>query len=260
MNIALTIAGSDSSGGAGIQADLKTFERFGTFGASALTLITAQNTQGVQAIHMLPVELCIAQLRSVLDDLGADAVKTGALGSAAMIEAVAGELSQRAARPLVVDPVMISKHGHPLLPADAIGALRDTLFPLATLITPNLHEASELLDGVAITSEAQMREAASALAALGPDAVLLKGPSLPGADEAIDILFDGETTHRFTSPRVATTNTHGTGCTYSAAIAAALAKGAALEDAVASAKAYLYRAISSAPGLGQGLGPVNHKA
>ncbi|WP_373046420.1 bifunctional hydroxymethylpyrimidine kinase/phosphomethylpyrimidine kinase [Vulgatibacter sp.] len=256
MRKALTIAGSDSGGGAGIQADLKTFQRFGVFGTSALTLVTAQNTVGVQDVHLLPVEVIAAQIDSVVGDLRPDAVKTGALGSVSIIEAVADAVTRHGLAPLVVDPVMISKHGDGLLGPEAVEALRTRLFPHASLLTPNLHEAGALL-GTALRDEDDMREAARALAALGPKAVLIKGGSL-GGGEAFDVLWDGVDLHRFATPRVETRSTHGTGCTFSAAITAHLAQGLALGDAVGRAKVWIHRAIASAPGLGRGVGPVDH--
>ena len=258
MRKALTIAGSDSGGGAGIQADLKTFQRFGAFGTSALTLITSQNTIGVQGVHPLPVEVIRQQIDSVVADLRPDAVKTGALGSVAIIEEVAAAVRRNGLAPLVVDPVMISKHGDLLLAPDASEALAQVLLPVATLVTPNLHEASALLGG-AIASEAEMRDAARELAARGPRAVLIKGGSL-GGDEAVDVLWDGAELYRFATPYVETRNTHGTGCTYSAAITAQLAAGVPLRDAVAASKAWIHRAIRGAPGLGAGRGPVDHAA
>jgi hydroxymethylpyrimidine/phosphomethylpyrimidine kinase len=257
--IALTVAGSDSGGGAGIQADLKTFHHFGVYGTSALTLVTAQNTLGVRRVELLPVSLVAAQIDAVAEDLRPDAVKTGALGSAAIAEAVAAAAARHDLRPLVVDPVMISKHGHPLLPADAVEALRRTLLPHATLATPNLPEAAALLGGGAIPDEHAMAEAARALRALGPEAVLLKGGHGGGA-EVVDLLFDGTACTWLRAPRLDTRHTHGTGCSYSAAIAARLAAGDALAAAVRTAHAWLARAIASAPGLGSGHGPVDHWA
>ncbi len=256
MRKAMTIAGSDSGGGAGIQADLKTFQRHGVFGTSALTLVTAQNTLGVQAIHQLPLEVIVTQIDSLAADLRPDAVKTGALGTPEAIEAVARAVARHGLAPLVVDPVMISKHGDPLLGKDAVEALRRHLLPKAALLTPNLHEAAALL-GHAVEGEEAMREAARALAALGPAAVWIKGGSLPG-DEAVDILFDGEELHRFATPKLASRSTHGTGCTASAAITAGLALGRPLRDAVGEAKRFIHAAIANAPGLGAGVGPVDH--
>ena len=258
MRKALTIAGSDSGGGAGIQADLKTFQRFGVFGTSALTLVTAQNTVGVQGVHLLPPEVIAQQIASVAADLRPDAVKTGALGSVAIIEAVADAVLRHELAPLVVDPVMISKHGDLLLGADAVEALAARLFPLATLVTPNLHEAAALVGG-ALETESQMREAARAIAARGPKAVLVKGGSL-GGGEAVDVLWDGAEFFRFAAPRVETRSTHGTGCTFSAAITAQLALGASLRDAVRAAKSWTHKAITAAPGIGGGRGPVDHGA
>jgi hydroxymethylpyrimidine/phosphomethylpyrimidine kinase len=256
---ALTIAGSDSGGGAGIQADLKTFHHFRVYGTSALTLVTAQNTLGVRRVELLPPALVAEQIDAVAADLRPDATKTGALGSAETAEAVAAAVARHGLAPLVVDPVMISKHGHALLAGDAVEALRRALVPRATLLTPNLPEATALLGGGAIEGERDMESAARALCALGPRAVLLKGGHGQG-EEVVDLLFDGERCVWLRAPRVATRHTHGTGCTYSAAIAAGLATGAALEAAVRSARTYLGRAIATAPGLGGGHGPVNHWA
>lgn len=255
---ALTIAGSDCGGGAGIQADLKTFQRFGVFGTSVLSLITAQNTIGVQSVHLLPVEVVQAQIRSIATDLRPDAVKTGALGSASLIGAVAEAVEAAGFKPLVVDPVMISKHGDLLLGPEAVDALSSRLLPLATLITPNLHEAGALVGGE-LTNEEEMREAARILASRGSKAVLIKGGSL-GGDVALDILFDGVEFHRFAAERLETRHTHGTGCTFSAAITAHLARGLSIREAVGEAKLWIGRAIASAPGLGAGYGPVNHLA
>lgn len=256
MRIALTIAGSDSGGGAGIQADLKTFHRFGVFGTSALTLVTAQNTVGVQGVHLLPVDVIAAQIASVAADLRPHAVKTGALGTAAIVEAVADAIERHDLGPVVVDPVLISKHGDALAGPDVALALSVRLLPLAALVTPNLHEAAALAGG-ALETEAHMAEAARAIAAQGPKAVLIKGGSL-GGQESVDVLFDGVEIRRFAGPRYETPNTHGTGCTYSAAIAAGLATGLALPEAIGRAKAWIGKAIETAPGLGGGAGPVNH--
>lgn len=258
MRIALTIAGSDSGGGAGIQADLKTFQRFGVFGTSALSLVTAQNTVGVQEVHLLPTALVAAQIDSVATDLRPHATKTGALGAASIIETVAAAVERHRLAPLVVDPVMISKHGDGLLDADAVDALRRRLLPLATLLTPNLHEAAALAGG-ALRTEAEMREAARELLALGPKAVVIKGGAL-GGEEAVDLFYDGVEFQRLASRRIETKSTHGTGCTFSAAIAARLALGDPLREAVAQAKAWIQRAIAAAPRLGSGFGPVDHSA
>ncbi len=256
--VALTIAGSDSGGGAGIQADLKTFHRFGVYGTTALTLITAQNTVGVREVHLLRPELVAKQIEVVAGDFEVRAAKTGALGSEELIEAVAAGVEEHAIANLVVDPVMISKHGDPLLAKGAVDALRARLFPRAVLVTPNLYEAAELLGGP-VESEAQMQDAARAVCDLGAAAVLVKGGQLPG-EEAIDLLYDGAALVRLAAPRIDTPHTHGTGCTYSAAITALLARGETLIDAVRQSKDFISRAIASAPGLGHGHGPVDHWA
>ncbi len=258
MQVALTIAGSDSGGGAGVQADLKTFFRFGVFGASALTLVTAQNTLGVQRLELLPPELVYAQIQSVAEDLPVHAAKTGALGDAAIVEAVAEAVARFRIAPLVVDPVMVAKGGDPLLAPGAVQALKTRLFPLATLITPNRLEAEALLQRP-IRTLREAEEAAQDLLDLGPRAVLLKGGHLEG-EEAVDLLATPEGVLAFRAPRVPTRHTHGTGCTLSAAIAALLALGKPLEGAVGEAKAYLTRALETAPGLGHGHGPLNHFA
>ena len=256
--IALTIAGSDSGGGAGIQADLKTFHRFGVYGTSALTLITAQNTLGVWEVHLLRPELVSKQIEVVAVDFEVSAAKTGALGSQELIEAVAAGVEEHAIPNLVVDPVMISKHGDPLLAKGAVDALQCLLFPRASLVTPNLHEAAKLL-GRPVDSEDRMRDAARSVRDLGAAAVLVKGGHLPG-EEAVDLFYDGAEFVRLAAPRIDTPHTHGTGCTYSAAITALLARGETLVDAVRQAKDFISRAIASAPGLGHGHGPVNHWA
>ncbi len=256
--IALTIAGSDSGGGAGIQEDLKTFHHFGVYGTSALTLITAQNTLGVRELHLLRPELVAKQIEVVAGDFELCAAKTGALGSRELIEAVAAGVAEHAIPNLVVDPVMTSKHGDPLLPKGAVDALKRRLFPNAALVTPNLHEAAALL-GDAVENEDQMRDAARAVHDLGAAAVLVKGGQLRGK-EAVDLFYDGAEFVRLAAPRIDTPHTHGTGCTYSAAITALLARGETLVDAVRQAKDFISRAIASAPGLGHGRGPVNHWA
>ena len=254
--IALTIAGSDPSGGAGIQADLKTFHQFGVYGEAVIALLTVQNTVRVSRVVVMPPALVLEQLAAVLEDISPAAAKTGALGSAEMVEAVA-----RAAGdfpfPLVVDPVMVSKHGLSLLPDAAVAAIRERLLPRAFLITPNVPEA-EALTGLTIRTLEDMRGAACRLRELGARAVLIKGGHLEG--DATDLLFDGARWHEFPAPRLATPHTHGTGCTYSAAITAALARGLALADAVALAKRFIHEAIRTNPGLGKGSGPVNHHA
>jgi hydroxymethylpyrimidine/phosphomethylpyrimidine kinase len=257
--IALTVAGSDSSGGAGIQADLKTFSAFGVYGASAITAVTAQNTRGVQAVEAVRADLVGAQLDSVLSDLDVDAIKTGMLANAEIVETVAGRLRASSPRPLVVDPVMVATSGDVLLRPDAIGAVKGALAPLATLLTPNLAEAAVLLDRPRAESEAQMREQARALLALGCRAVLVKGGHGAGA-AAIDVLADASGIEAFASPRVATPHTHGTGCTLSAAIAALLAQGVGLGGAVRRAKSYVWQGLQSGRtlGVGSGRGPVDH--
>jgi hydroxymethylpyrimidine/phosphomethylpyrimidine kinase len=256
--VVLTIAGSDSGGGAGIQADLKTFHHFGVHGTTALTLITAQNTVGVREVHLLRPELVVRQIEAVAEDFEVRAAKTGALGSEEIIEAVAAAAEEHAIPDLVVDPVMISKHGDPLLPKGAVDALKRRLFPRAALVTPNLHEATELL-GAPVENEDRMRDAARAARDLGAAAVLVKGGRLPG-EEAVDLFYDGAEFVRLAAPRIDTPHTHGTGCTYSAAITALLARGQTLVAAVRQAKDFMSRAIGSAPGLGHGHGPVNHWA
>ena len=254
--IALTIAGSDPSGGAGIQADLKTFHQFGFYGEAVITLLTVQNTVRVARVVVMPPALVLEQLAAVLEDIPPGAAKTGALGSAEMVEAVA-----RAAGvfpfPLVVDPVMVSKHGLSLLPPGAVAAVRDLLLPRAFLITPNVPEA-EALTGLEIRTPDDMRRAAVRLREMGPRAVLIKGGHLEG--DAIDLLLDGDRWHEFPAPRVPTPHTHGTGCTYSAAITAGLAAGLPLAVAVARAKRFIHEAILTNPGLGKGSGPLNHHA
>jgi hydroxymethylpyrimidine/phosphomethylpyrimidine kinase len=256
--IALTIAGSDSGGGAGIQADLKTFQRFGVYGTSALTLITAQNTLGVREVQLLTPEIVAKQIAAVAEDLDVRAAKTGALGSAALIDAVASAIEEHMIPNLVVDPVMISKHGHPLLAAEAVDVLKSRLLPKAELVTPNLHEAT-LLVGSSVDSGESMREAARVLQGLGAAAVLLKGGHLSSGD-AVDLLYDGTEFVHLPATRIETVHTHGTGCTYSAAITALLARGETLLEAVRQAKDFITRAIATAPGLGHGHGPVNHWA
>ncbi len=253
---ALTIAGSDSGGGAGIQADLKTFMAHGVYGASAITAITAQNTLEVRAVVMLEPAMVVAQIEAVLDDIGADAIKTGMLGNAAIIDAVADTLERYRIDQVVIDPVMVAKSGARLLEEDAVTALRERLLPLALVITPNLPEASVLLNRE-VTDEHAIRQAARDLHALGPRYVLLKGGHLPGS-EVVDLLYDGAQFIELRARRLETNHTHGTGCTYAAAIAALIARGLAVEQAVRQAHAYLHDAIVHAPAIGRGYGPVNH--
>jgi hydroxymethylpyrimidine/phosphomethylpyrimidine kinase len=256
--IAVTIAGSDSSGGAGIQADLKTFAALGVYGASIITALTAQNTNNVSAIHNVPADFIAAQIDAVFADLDVGAVKIGMLGNAATIEVVGAGIDRHHAHNVVLDPVMVASTGADLLQADAIDALR-TLISRASLITPNLLEAAVLLDVPAARDEDEMREQGRKLLALGPGAVLIKGGHAVGP-ESVDLLVDADGHTRFAAPRIATRNTHGTGCTLSAAIAAGLAKGQALDDSVGEAKAYVSAAIAAADRLkiGSGRGPLHH--
>ncbi|GAA2574209.1 bifunctional hydroxymethylpyrimidine kinase/phosphomethylpyrimidine kinase [Actinomadura fulvescens] len=250
----LTIAGSDSGGGAGIQADLKTMLALGTHGMSVIAAVTAQNSLGVQGYWELTPEAVRAQLDSVLDDIGAQAVKTGMLASTALVETVAERLATVGA-PVVVDPVGVSKHGDSLLAPDAVTAVRSALLPVATVVTPNLYEV-EQLTGIKVADESGLREAAEAVKALGPTWVLIKGGHLPG--DPVDLLFDGTTEHRFTAPRHDNRHTHGTGCTLASAIASHLALGSDVPTAVTKAKAYVTGAIAAGFPLGAGIGPVDH--
>jgi len=254
---ALTIAGSDSGGGAGIQADLKTFSAFGVYGMTAVTAITAQNTVGVQAILELPVDLVTAQIDSVMSDIGVDAAKTGMLGSFEIVQAVSDAIQDRGIPRLVVDPVMVAKSGDVLLQDDAVEAVRTQLLPLALVATPNLPEA-EVLTGLAIRDQNGMRIAARAIAALGVEWVIIKGGHLSDDQDAVDLVFDGREFASLSSPRVATKNTHGTGCTFSAAIAAGLARGLQPGEAIRRAKRYVTRAIETSLAIGAGHGPTNH--
>lgn len=252
----LTIAGSDPSGGAGIQADLKTFHQFGVYGQAAITLLTVQNTKTVERVELMSVDLVRQQIRAVLDDIRPHATKTGALGSAALVEAVAAE-AQAFDFPLVVDPVMISKHGVRLIAEDARQSIIEKLLPLATLAMPNLHEAAALA-GIPVNDVASMKEAALRIAGFGAKAVLVKGGHLAGA--AVDVLYSEGRFEEFSAPRYDTPHTHGTGCSYSSAITALLAQGVELPEAVAQAKRWISEAIRTNPGLGAGHGPVNHFA
>lgn len=257
--IAVTIAGSDSGGGAGIQADLKTFCALGVYGASVLTALTAQNTHRVSAVHDVPADFVKAQIDAVYGDLAVKATKIGMLSRPAVIETVAAALDEYATGPVVLDPVMVAASGDPLIADEAVDVLRCVLLPKADLVTPNLPEAARLLGtGVAADGKAMERQA-QALLALGPSAVLLKGGHGGGA-EAADLLLSEAGPRWFSSPRIATQNTHGTGCTLSSAIAAGLAKGVTLTDAVEMAKAYIQAAIEAADQLtiGSGHGPVHH--
>ena len=251
----LTVAGSDSGGGAGIQADLKTMLALGVHGMSVVTVVTAQNSLGVQGSWELPAEAVRAQFRAVADDAGVRAVKTGMLGSARIADTVADLLTGLDA-PLVVDPVLASKHGDPLLSAEAAALVRDRLLPLATVVTPNLDEVAHLT-GLEVADEPGMRAAARALLGYGPRWVLVKGGHLPGP-EAADLLSDGRAEHWFRVPRHPGAHTHGTGCTLASAVACHLALGRTVPDAVAAAKAYVTGAIAAGFPLGAGIGPVDH--
>ncbi len=252
---ALTIAGSDSGGGAGIQADLKVFFELGCHGMSAITALTAQNTVGVQGVFEVEPAFVTAQIDVVAEDLGVDAAKTGMLASAPIVEAVSAAVKGHGIEKLVVDPVFVSKHGAHLLADDAVGALKETLLPLAEVVTPNVYEAAALT-GIEITSLDDMREAARALLELGPRAVLVKGGHLEG-DVATDVFFDGSELKMLESPRFDTTDTHGTGCALSAAITARLAHGDEVFEAVSFAKEFISGAIDHGLRIGGGYGPVN---
>ena len=254
--VALTIAGSDPSGGAGIQADLKTFHQFGAYGEAVITLLTVQNSVRVSRVEVMPAWLVEEQLAAVIEDIPPAAAKTGALGSLEVVEAI----SRAAADfnfPLIVDPVMVSTQGRNLLTAEAIRAIRELLLPHASLAMPNVPEA-EALTGIAIRDIDDVRHAACVIRSMGPKAVLIKGGHL--ASENTDVLFDGVQYLEFPSPRLDTPHTHGTGCTYSAAITASLAAGCDLREAVARSKRFIHEAIRGNPGLGHGNGPVNHHA
>jgi hydroxymethylpyrimidine/phosphomethylpyrimidine kinase len=257
--VALTIAGSDSSGGAGIQADLKTFAALGVYGASAITALTAQNTRGVSGIHAVPADFVTAQIDAVFSDLDVGAVKIGMVAQAASIDAIAAALLRWSARHVVLDPVMVATSGDRLLAVDAVEALRARLMPLAAVITPNLPEAAALLDEPVAASEAEIESQGRRLLALGCRAVLIKGGHAEGA-QSIDYLIDAERTIVLAGPRVATRNTHGTGCSLASAVAAGLAKGEDLERAVRNAKAWVSAAIAAADrfSVGRGHGPIHH--
>lgn len=255
-SVALTISGSDPSGGAGLQADLKTFHQFGVYGMAAVTLLTVQNTQRVSSVHPTPVEVVRAQVLACIEDIPPGAAKTGSLGTAELVEAV-GEMAAEWTFPLVVDPVMISKHGAPLMAEEAHSALVRSLLPHAALVTPNLPEA-EALTGRRIETLEQMREAARRIGDLGCRAVLVKGGHLTG--EPLDLLYYRGELREYPGVRHHTPNTHGTGCTYSAAITALLARGVELPEAVDVAKRFISDAIAANPGLGKGFGPVEHHA
>ena len=252
---AMTIAGSDSGGGAGIQADLKAFAAMGVYGTSVLTAITAQNTLRVADVMEVPVSLIHSQIDAVLSDIGTDAVKTGMLASAEIVEAVADKVREHGLSNLVVDPVMVAKSGDRLLREDAVDSLRTLLIPLARLVTPNIPEA-EVLAGREIKNMDDSRDAAMDIVAMGAQAVVVKGGHLEGP--ATDILYDGKEFRAYTFPRVSTTSTHGTGCTFASATAAGLAKGLPVREAVSQAKRYVTDTIRHAFPMGSGHGPLNH--
>ena len=256
MPTVLTVAGSDSGAGAGIQADLKTFAALGVYGTSAITAITAQNTLGVTAVQEVPPGMVAAQIDAVVADIRPDAVKTGMLASAPIIEVVAAKVREHGLPNLVVDPVMVAKSGDRLLREDAVAALRDLLLPLCAVVTPNLPEA-EVLAGHSIGSDEDARRAAEEIVGLGAGAVVVKGGHR-GTPEAVDILYDGNDFREYSAPRIDTTSTHGTGCTFASAIAAYLARGEPLAEAVGQAKEYLTEALRHAYPIGGGHGPVHH--
>jgi hydroxymethylpyrimidine/phosphomethylpyrimidine kinase len=255
MKKALTIAGSDCGGGAGIQADLKTFSALGVYGMSVITAVTAQNTLGVFGVGEVSLPLIASQIDAVVTDIGTDAAKTGMLSSASIIEIVAQKIREHQLAPLIVDPMMIAKSGDALLAPEAVKTLKEQLIPLATLLTPNIPEA-EVLTGMQIRTEAQMQEAAKKLSSLGCQAVLIKGGHLKG--DACDLLYDGTSYYTFRAKRIEQKHTHGTGCTLSAAIASLMAKQRTLFEAVEEAKAYISAAIEDGLAIGRGIGPVNH--
>ncbi|MBV9504490.1 MAG: bifunctional hydroxymethylpyrimidine kinase/phosphomethylpyrimidine kinase [Acidobacteriia bacterium] len=258
MPVALSIAGSDPSGGAGIQADLKTFHQFGVYGEAVITLITVQNSYSAARVELLPADLVREQVEAVLEDIPPDAAKTGALGSAEIVQAVA-KTAHRFGLRLVVDPVLIGKHGQTLADAATAAAIREDLLRYACLVTPNLPEA-EVLSGITIGGPPEARRAAERIRELGAGSVLIKGGHAEGPGPATDVLLDETGWHEFSLPRLDSRHTHGTGCTLSAAITAGLAAGLELKEAVARAKQYVNEAIRTAPQLGRGCGPLNHHA
>ncbi|WP_160718897.1 bifunctional hydroxymethylpyrimidine kinase/phosphomethylpyrimidine kinase [Bacillus sp. USDA818B3_A] len=259
MYKALTIAGSDSGGGAGIQADLKTFQELEVFGMSAITAVTAQNTLGVHGVYPMTPEAIVQQMNAIGEDLGTDALKTGMLFSSEIIEAVSGQIRKFGWENLVVDPVMIAKGGASLLLQEAIVAMKTHLLPLAKVITPNIPEA-EVLTGMSIRSAEDKKEAALKLVELGVHTVVIKGGHDKDDTSSTDLLYDGSEFHTFTNKRIPTKNTHGTGCTFSAAVTAELAKGASVYDAVLTAKEFIQAAIEDGIDVGHGHGPTNHGA
>ena len=252
---AMTIAGSDSGGGAGIQADLKTFAALGVYGTVTLTAITAQNTVGVSGVHEIPTDMIVAQMDAVMGDIGADAVKTGMLSSQEIVEVVASQIQRHGIRSLVVDPVMVAKSGDSLLRDDAVDAVRTRLVPLSAVVTPNIPEA-EALTGMTIESDDDVREAARRIVGMGARSVVVKGGHREGS--ATDVLYDGSSFREYSAPRIDTVNTHGTGCTFASAVAAGLAQGKSVEEAVGQAKEYVTEAIRASFPIGRGHGPLNH--
>lgn len=258
MKIALTIAGSDSGGGAGVQADLKTFQQFGVFGTSAIVALTAQNTRGVRAVDTVSEAMVAAQLTALAEDLPPAALKTGMLAEAGIVRLVAKAIRENGWHPLVLDPVMVSSSGHRLLSTEAEDVIRDSLLPLAALVTPNLDEAA-VLTGRVVHDVPTMERAGETLVRFGAGAALIKGGHLSGADATLtDVLVTADGPRHFSHPRLDTRSTHGTGCTLSAAVTAGLALGRPLESAVADALDFVHRAIARAPGLGGGHGPLDH--
>jgi hydroxymethylpyrimidine/phosphomethylpyrimidine kinase len=256
LPIALSIAGSDSGGGAGIQADLKTFQAFGVFGTTAITALTAQNTRGVSAVHAIPAAMVLAQFEAVVSDLRPSACTTGMLATAELVEVVAAAIERAALPNYVLDPVMVATTGARLLDGAAEGAIMERLLPLCALVTPNLDEAA-VMAGRPVRDEVTMREVAREFVERGAGAALIKGGHLEG-DDVVDILFDGHEFHSWRRPKLDTAHTHGTGCTLAAAITAGLAHGRPLLGAIDAALDYVHRAILEAPGLGSGHGPLNH--
>lgn len=257
MTTALTIAGSDSGGGAGVQADLKTFAAHQVYGLSAVTAVTAQNSHGVAAVHAVPADVVASQIEAVVTDFGARAVKTGMLVNAAIVEAVAAAVARFELANLVVDPVLYASHGTPLLDAEGVAALRTQLLPQARVATPNRPEA-ERLTGCAIASARDAADAARRIHAMGADAVIVTGGHLPGG-EVIDVLFDGGEIVELPGTRIATAHSHGTGCTFAAAVAAALALGRTLPEAARTAKRYVEDGLRKPVGIGGGAGPLSHR-
>lgn len=255
MRKVLTIAGSDSCGGAGIQADLKTFAALGTYGMSVITAVTAQNTQGVFAVQEIAPEMVAKQISCLYEDIVIDAVKIGMVSNTEIIKTIARKLKEYQAQNIVVDPVMISKSGYDLMRPEAKEELIQTLLPVADVVTPNLYEAQVILERE-ITTVEDMEKAARDIVALGPKSALVKGGHLRG--NAVDVLYDGESFTYYDQERIATTNTHGTGCTYSSAIAACLARGSSLKEAVQGAKEYITGAILNSFSIGKGVGPTHH--